>query len=256
MTYKLSHKESPPGNYKDYSIAKSEFEKYGSANNSLDYSIPEYTPISNQGSLNSCTANSLADILEILMGVKDKNSVVQLSRLFLYWNARVYIKESGKDEGCYISHALDSLTTLGVCREDTWKYDPNKVFAQPNLFAYAEANDNKTSDFYQIKNNRLNNIEQAVRSNHPVIFGTPVSKAFAETRYASELPIFNYASVSIGRHAMIVTGVKYINGNRFFLVRNSWGSSWGHNGHCLMTEDYLNHSDTNDLWVPTLFSLF
>lgn len=252
MTYKLTHKESPKDNFKDFISIESGFAKYAAANNTLDYSIPEYTPISDQASLGSCVANASCDAFEILMGIQNKNSVVQLSRLFLYYNARAYIKAVDKDDGCYISHALDSLTTLGICREDTWKYNILKVFAQPNIMAYAEANDNKLSDFYKINKNRLDSIEQAVRSNHPVIFGTPVSQAFANSKYNSELPIFSLPSVSIGRHAMIIVGVKYINGIRHFEVRNSWGKSWGYNGHCLMTEDYINSSDTNDIWVATL----
>lgn len=252
MAYKLTHKESPNDNFKDFSYVESNFAKFASTNNVLDYSIPEYTPISDQGSLSSCTTNATCDAFEILMGVKDKDSVTQLSRLFLYYNARVYIKEVDKDDGSYISHALDSLTTLGICRELTWKYDINKVFAQPSLMAYAEANDNKLSDFYKINKNRLDSIEQAVRSNHPVIFGTTVSQAFVNSKYNSELPIFSLPSVSMGRHAMIIVGVKYINGTRHFEVRNSWGKSWGYNGHCLMTEDYINSSDTNDIWVATL----
>lgn len=252
MIYKLTHKESPNNSFKDFSSIESGFAKYASVNNTLDYSIPEYTPISDQATLSSCAANATADSFEILMGVQNKNSVIQLSRLFLYYNARVYTKSTNEDEGCYISHALDSLTTLGICREDTWKYDILKVFAQPSLMAFAEANDNKLSDFYKINKNRLDNVEQAVRSNHPVIFGTPVSQAFTQARYGTELPIFDFPSVSVGRHAMIVVGVKYINGKRYFEVRNSWGKSWGYNGHWLMTEDYLNNSETNDIWVATL----
>jgi len=254
MDYKLCHKPSPDGDYKNFLSIENNISKYASSGYG-DYSMPEYTPISNQGSLGSCVGNSCCDALEILMGIKDKNSVIQLSRLFLYYNARVYTKSTGKDDGCYISHALDSLTTLGVCREQTWKYDENKVFAQPNLFAYAEANDNKTSDFYQIKSNRLDNIEQAIRSNHPVIFGTPVSNEFVNN-YNGDLKVFNFPSTSIGRHAMIVVGVNYINGKRLFKIRNSWGAGWGDNGHCLMTEDYMANSETNDIWVPTLFNLF
>lgn len=254
MTFKLNHKpsivqpEDKEFNNYEFNFAKLTSSSYG------DHILPEYTPISNQGVLGSCVANATCGAFSLLKGIENKNSVVEYSRLFLYYNARLYIKQTDKDEGCFIRDAFDSLTRIGICREELWKYDTNKVFAQPNLFAYGEADSNKISDFYSIKNDsrKLDMIEQAIRSNHPVVFGTPVSHAFMETKYCSELPVFDFPQVSAGNHAMIITGVQYINGKRFFLVRNSWGSSWGKNGHFLMTEDYARNEYTNDLWVPTL----
>lgn len=252
MTYKLSHKPSQIlSQDKQFSDFESGFTKLASTSYG-DYIIQEFTPVSNQLSVGSCAANATADSFEIIKGIQDKNSVVQLSRLFIYYNARLYIKQTDKDDGCYIRDCFDSLTRIGVCREDSWKYDVNKVFAQPDIFAYGEADSNKINDFYYISSNKLDSIEQAIRSNHPVTFGTSISRQFIETTYCSELPIFEYPNVGAGRHAMIITGVKYINGKRHFVVRNSWGSGWGKSGHCLMTEDYINNSDTNDLWVPTL----
>lgn len=253
MTFKLNHKESQTKNEdRSFYLADNLFKI--ASNGYGDYILPEYTPISNQGSLGSCVANSTTDCLEILKGIEDKNSVVQYSRLFVYYNARLYIKQTDKDDGCFIRDAFDSLTRIGICREELWKYDVTKVFAQPDIFAYAEADSNKLNDFYFIENNsrKMDMIEQAIRSNHPVAFGTPVSHQFMETKYCSELPIFNFPQVSAGNHAMIITGVQYINSKRHFLVRNSWGSSWGKNGHCLMAEDYIGNSFTNDIWVPTL----
>lgn len=254
MTFKLSYiPGTPQPSDKKFSNFENDFVKLASTSFG-DYSLPEFTPISNQGSIGSCVANATCDAFEILKGIQNKDTVVQLSRLFLYYNARLYIKKTDQDDGCYIRDCFDSLTNMGVCREETWKYDTNKVFAQPSIFAYAEADSNKISDFYSIGNNskKLDYIEQAIRSNHPVVFGTPVSNNFMETRYCSDLPVFDFPNVSVGNHAMIITGVFYINGKRLFLVRNSWGSSWGKNGHCLMSEDYISNSYTNDLWVPTL----
>jgi|SRR5690606_24384266 len=54
------------------------------ASNNDEYIIPEYTPISNQKSIGSCVANSIADAFEIMSGLKDPNNVKQFSRMFVY----------------------------------------------------------------------------------------------------------------------------------------------------------------------------
>ena len=52
--------------------------------------IQEFTPISNQGQLGSCVGNATMDAFEILMGLENPNSVVQLSRLHAYYLGRLY----------------------------------------------------------------------------------------------------------------------------------------------------------------------
>ena len=226
---------------------------FSAVNNVSDsFIIKEYTQLSNQLGLSSCVGNAVCDALEILLGQNGK--VIQLSRLFVYWNARVYTQDTDKDEGCFIKHAFDSLETLGSCSEDLWKYDENKVFLQPNLFSYKEANDNKINSFYRISDNkRLNEIEEAIRSNHPVVFGTAISKNFTEYHNQSNI-IWEPPTKTIGNHAMIITGIRWNNSKREFLIRNSWGSSFGDNGHTWFSENYINSSLSDDFWVPTLMT--
>ena len=243
---------------KDYlfSNARSGFIKIAIANNN-SHIISEYTPISNQGGTSTCVANATADALEILLGLTGK--VEQISRLFIYWNSRMYTKDTDKDEGTYIRNAFDSLQTLGACSESLWSFNPNKIFAQPNLFAYKQANDNKINSFYRINgsgNTRLDYIEMAVRSNHPVVFGTAVNQNFVS--FYNGDGVWNPPTSNIvGNHAMIVTGIRQGVNGREFLVRNSWGENWGsaiasEKGHCWMSEDYLASPLTEDIWVPTL----
>jgi C1A family cysteine protease len=88
-----------------------------------EHIINERAPIFDQGRLSSCVANATCGALEILLGLSDSAEPPRLSRLFIYWNARVYTKETNLDEGTYIRDAFDSLRTLGVCLESTWKYN-------------------------------------------------------------------------------------------------------------------------------------
>lgn len=224
---------------------------YGSA-----HIIQEFTPVSNQLNLNSCAGNATADSLEMLLGQTGK--VIQLSRLFIYWNARVYTKDTDKDDGCYIRNCFDSLFTLGVPSEERWAYNESKVFAQPDIFAYGQANDNKINSYYRINGTgtkRLDQIEEAVRSNHPVVFGTGISKQFIT--YHNQQVVWNIPDNIAGYHAMVITGVRSRGSKREFLIRNSWGDSWGDDnnpGHTWFSEEYMTWAETSDLWVPTLMS--
>src|SRR5262249_45415987 len=42
------------------------------------------------------------------------------------------------------------------------------------------------------------------------------------------------------RHAVIAVGHGTLHGQRVVLVRNSWGSRWGEQGHAWITEKFLN----------------
>lgn len=220
---------------------------------SSTYLIPEHTPISDQGQLSSCVANATADAFEILKGLENPNAVEQLSRLFAYWNARLYEKNTDKDKGTYIMYAMQSLLDYGICSESTWPYDTNKVFAQPNQLSYKEGDDNtfKLDSFYKIRTlggYRLQDVEAAVRANHPVIFGTNVDASF-ESFNGGDKAIDPPGSW-LGGHAMVIVGVRN-NPNLEFCVRNSWSSSWGNNGHAWLSSAYIAWDQTDDLYVGT-----
>jgi len=146
--------------------------------------------------------------------------------------------------------SFDSISRLGICPESSWKYDVNKVYLQPTMNCYKEGNDNTIDSFYRIDENRSDNIELAIRSNHPVTFGTGVSNEFMN--YSGGVVLKENSKI-IGYHAMIVVGVRN-NGRREFLVRNSWGENWGIKGYCWISESFIEWEKTSDIWCPTLMS--
>lgn len=218
-----------------------------------EHILSEHTPISDQGSLSSCVANAVCDALEILIGLEDPAKVVQLSRLMTYWNARVRSQSTSTDDGTYIRDAIDSLHTLGVCPEDAWPYVTANVFAQPPIRAYQKSIDNKIESYYRIDGvgtTRCDTIEHAIRSNHPCVFAAPVSDEYTKY-FRGDGRVWSETKTYVGYHAQIITGVRYVNGARQFKVRNSWGPSWGDNGHTWFAEDYAGSTLCNDFWVLT-----
>lgn len=214
--------------------------------------LPTPTPVSSQGKLLSCTANATADALEMLMA--KSGPVVQLSRLFIYYNARNYHGEAGVDGGSHLRMTFEAVKKLGVCPESMWEYDLEKVNVRPPLRAYQAANDNKVTAFYRITSSgeeRLKDIETALRAGHPVAFGTQIGDEF--TSYDGKTDrAFTEPSTEGGRHAMLFCGLRRKGGRREFRVRNSWGTKWGLGGYVWMDEGYVAWPRTSDLWVPTM----
>jgi len=217
----------------------------------IEHIIKEYTPISDQLQTMSCVANAAADALEILTGLKDPSNVTQLSRMFVYYNARNLGGNSNMNEGCYIHNAFQSLKTLGICSEELWPFEEKNIYLQPNLLAYKQAYDNRITGAYRITSSgqsRLDDIVMSLDLNTPVIFGTGVSKEFTEAFNVDK--VWTTPNVSIGGHAMIITGYRKDNGLKFY-IRNSWSNSWGINGHTWFDANYILSNYTNDIWVAT-----
>lgn len=229
--------------------------KLASANSSGQYLIPEYTPISDQGQLGTCVANGTCDAFEIIKGIQDPTKVVQLSRLFVYWNARLYDHDTSNDNGTYVSNAMQSLVDYGVCEESIWAYNESKVFTQPNLLSYKEADDNtlKVADYYKVVtagSGRLSDMEAAIRANHPVVFGTGVGQELEDYDGNPNI-VFSAPKKPLGGHCMVAVGVRR-NPDLQFYIRNSWSSSWGISGHAWFDGSYFTDPMTDDLYVPTL----
>jgi C1A family cysteine protease len=216
--------------------------------------IPEFTPISNQGLIGTCVANAWLDMMEILDGLIGTDKVEQLSRLFLYWCARYYTGDTDKDDGTYLRAAAHQLKYVGAIKEEYFPYKGtvDVVYKSPETDLYTMASNNRLTGFYKVTTvqpeQRLKELEIAIRSNHPVVFGAPVSEAFQNQRGMETFGPPGRDEI-IGHHAMIIVGVIYDGATRLWLLRNSWGKEWGDDGHIKVTDDYV--LDFQDVWVGT-----
>lgn len=235
-----------------------------------DVDLSAFCTMSNQYSLSACAGNATADAIEILNDIREKalakaqgrapKPPTQVSRLFIYSMARGIMDDDGdgytdlnRDEGVYIRLCFDVLSRFGVCDETIWPYLESKVFTQPSIKALRQAVGHRIHSYYRISEtgqSRIDAIVSALRSQHPVVFGTMVDKAFLSEKDSG--PIHTPKDELIGGHAMIIVG--YVAGN--FLVKNSWGKNWRRGGFAEFTPEYLTWSRTTELWVPTLGTNF
>ena len=90
------------------------------------------SPVENQGDLGSCTGNSLAGAVEFLEK-KNRLPLVNVSRLFIYYNERVIEHSVREDAGAMLRDGIKTLVKQGVCSEKKWPYVISKFAVRPSL---------------------------------------------------------------------------------------------------------------------------
>lgn len=211
------------------------------------------SPVENQSSIGSCVGNGTVGALEFLL-IRDGLPYVDLSRLFAYYNARLQVQEQETDAGAYIRIAFGTLSSLGTCSENKWPYDISKVFVRPSWGAYREAFANKINEYYSIGGVgqiRIDFIKRALQSQHVVVFGMTVDDDFVAHRGSQPVPMPKSVRAGAGGHCMLIAG--YDENKRCWIVRNSWGTTWGDKGYALIPFSYLDESNANDFWCATSF---
>lgn len=215
--------------------------------------IPELTPVSDQLNIGSCVANAWCDAMEILDGLDGTDTVEQLARLLLYYWSRALHQATDRDEGTYPRAAAHQFRKIGTVQEKYFPYTHENVFpTHIGLDLVTMASNNRLTNFYRVTSTgteRLEEIELAIRANHPAVFGAPVSEEFCN--YSGDGTVFTRPDSWVGRHAMIIVGVRRRAGRFEFLLRNSWGLGWGDAGHVWVDQDYVDWSEFEDIWVGT-----
>jgi C1A family cysteine protease/RNA polymerase subunit RPABC4/transcription elongation factor Spt4 len=186
------------------------------------------SPVEDQGQSNSCTANATVGALEFHQR-KAGGQFTDISRLFVYYNARKLADTQGQDCGSYIHHAMASVLAHGACEESIWPFDLGQVLAQPPQQAYQNAQNHEAVQYARCPLGQ--SALQAVGAGLPVVFGTYIPAPFYdEAGRTGLMPMpANQRDSNAGGHAMLIVG--YDLPSRTWLVRNSWGAAWGDQGY-------------------------
>lgn len=237
---------------KDYRFEDndSKFQVNESSSGAVDLR-PWCSPVEDQGQLGSCVGNGVVGALEFLQ-IRNGLQYDDLSRLFVYYNSRLMHQDQDKDNGTYIHLAMGTLSSLGTCSELKWPYDTSKVFIRPSWGSYREAYTNKIDSFYRISGQgdvRDEFIKRALLSNHVVVFGMVVDQDYID--YSGGIvPMPRSCRANSGKHCQVIVG--FLDDKKCWIVRNSWGTSWGEDGYAFVPYTYLDASDADDIWVPYL----
>lgn len=205
------------------------------------------SPIEDQGQLGSCTAQALAGNLEFLK-LRQLKKILDLSRLFIYYNERVISHTVEIDSGASLRDGIKTLVKLGVCTELIWPYNINKFSVKPSDKAYDEALDFQITAYYRITS--LNQMRQTLATGYPFVFGFSVYESFESEIVAKtgQIPLPEASEHLIGGHAVMAVG--YDDLKKQMIIRNSWGITWGDQGYCYMPYDYISNPYlATDFWT-------
>jgi len=214
---------------------------------------PMMTPVEAQGDTQSCVANAAAGAYEYLQKRHLGEEGYDVSRLFVYFNARnreVAENEAITDSGSCIQDAIAGLQEDGACSEDTWPFDPELVNEPPSDAAYAEAKSFLVEEA-QFLPHDLNLWKTALAAGQPIIFAVKLFPSFDQLR-RGVVPTPSDQDLQTGTsggHCMLCVG--YSEPDKIFIVRNSWGAKWGDQGYCYIPYSYVMREDLNngDAWI-------
>jgi C1A family cysteine protease len=205
------------------------------------------SPIEDQGNLGSCTANALVGNLEFLE-LKAGQRLIDLSRLFVYYNERVIEHDVSQDNGAMLRDGIKALASKGVCPEKNWPYIISKFAKKPCATCYIQGLMHRITSYIRL--NTLTDMTHCLDSGFPFVFGFTVYDYFesAEMEKTGILKMPTANESVLGGHAVCAVG--YDPAKKLFLVRNSWGTSWGQQGYFWMPFDYMTNRDlSDDFWT-------
>ena len=230
------------------------------------------SPVSDQGLLDSCTAQAAVGLVEFFQR-KAYGKHLDASSLFLY---KVTRKLLGRDEdsGAYNRTTMKALALFGVPPEEYWPYDESKFNDEPSAFCYSLASRYRAIEYFRIdKKGRsgetnLQQIKLNLAANRPIMFGMlcyePCMDQAEETGKIpfptnSQVPNDPTHPYDYG-HNMVAVGyddsIKVKNtasegeeATGALLVRNSWGTDWGDGGYGWLPYAYVLRRRAMDWWI-------
>ena len=207
---------------------------------------PYCSNIENQGNLGSCTGQSIAGAIELLN--KRNGKQTDVSRLFIYYYERLLEGTVNYDNGAYIRDGIKVCYTYGASLEKYWPYDITKYKQEPIREAKNDALTRKVTRYERVAD--FNGCIDALSNGYPVVMGFYVYQSFMSATVArtGNMPYPNTKRERLlGGHAVLLVG--YDKTRKVFIVRNSWGDSWGDKGYFYMPFDIVKPNMSSDYWI-------
>jgi C1A family cysteine protease len=186
-------------------------------------------PIFDQGNLGSCTANATSRAIAYDLA-KQQLPVFTPSRLYLYYWSRSLEHTIKEDAGAMLGDVFKAYNRHGVCDEKDWVYDISKFTKKPDKEDCLDAKTHRPLKYLHLDNRSAYNIEAAIASGYPVVFGFTVYESFYDIGSDYRMP--DPKGDVVGGHAVLATG--YDKKTGYITIDNSWSDDWGMGGRFYM----------------------
>jgi len=210
---------------------------------------PGCPPVYDQGQLGSCTANAIGAAIEYEQIRQKEAKPFAPSRLFIYYNERVMEHTVDQDAGAQIRDGMKSVNQIGACPEADWPYVIANFNHKPPLGAFKDAPLGKAVSYQRVIQT-LDQMKGCLGAGFPIVLGISVYESFESQQVASSgvVPMPASREKLLGGHAILAVG--YHDADQRFIMRNSWGTSWGMKGYFTIPYAYLTNSNLcDDLWT-------
>lgn len=204
---------------------------------------PSWPAPYDQGSLGSCTGNGLGGAVHYVLrkaGAVDPNWAP--SRLFIYYNERAREGTISSDSGAAISDGVRVIQHNGVPDEKYWPYDISQFTRRPSSMAFSQALKHRALSVGRLSGTHTD-LRTALSQGFNVVFGFSVFESFESDEVAKTgiVPMPTESEELLGGHCAVLVG--HNDAKRRYIMRNSWGTSWGQGGYCEMPYEYIEDAD-------------
>lgn len=201
-----------------------------------------------QGATNACTFFAVGDAIDTASRAKGLISSPRIdeersSKQAGYaWGRHQHSNPQRPliDAGSYCRSAVKGAVKHGICRENTYPWNPNEMVdwfgpdgaqkkirainARPPLSAFRHAFDRRGPAGYyrvfQYGKALLDELDRGLASGFPFVCGTAIDD---QIRHPGDVAIYPTDFKQVGMHAMEFIARKFFDGRRFYLCQQSYG---------------------------------
>ncbi len=209
---------------------------------------PQMPPVYDQGDLGSCVSNAVGAAMEFER-LKQRESDITPSRLFIYYNGRALENTVSFDSGLFVRDGIKTVAKQGVCPESEWPYNISKFATRPTSACYTDALKFTSLNYFSLNQNLIT-FKDCLNSGFPITFGFTVYSSFETTAVDTTgiVPMPARKDSVLGGHSVLLVG--YSDSTSRFIFRNSWGSGWGDRGYGYLPYNYVTNPNlASDFWT-------